>query len=77
MFIESNVLSTAGLPTTPPPPALFLTHCCVVSSSKTWIKAVRAANIAISKCPVVNGSRAQGLSDVLLLISEAYVALNK
>lgn len=46
-------------------------------SSQAWIKAVRAANVAISKCPVVNGSRAQGLSDVLLLISEAYLALDK
>jgi hypothetical protein len=49
----------------------------VYSASRTWIKAVRSANMAIGKCPMANGGRVQGLGDVLILVSEAYTALDK
>lgn len=47
------------------------------ASSDKHLKAVKASNKAIARCPSVNGSRAKGLVDLLILISDSYSALNQ
>lgn len=47
------------------------------SWSDAHLKAVKASNKAIAHCPIVNGARAKGLVDILILISDSYSAMNK
>jgi len=41
------------------------------------LKAVKASNKAIARCPSVDGARAKGLVDLLIIISDSYSVLNQ